>query len=906
MTALPSDKAESQNIHWRAVPSLREIWQEERRRMARLLEPEHDFLTRQSQTNKDLGEKAPPFTLSVKKGASTPGAKLAAKGMKRLLGVTMGLDKAFMRALKQIVNRHSAAISQVDALLNSDSPTSRKMLSARLMPEPTTSSQLTPTFDEALGALDALAGQHFGQCQDHAELSDSETSALSDMEHEIEDKKGTDDGNWGYCSSQILDASDGQNRGGFRELTQTYYKSHYEPRKRLSDETCFALSQRIDRGEGIVDGPFKSAEDFIDPKTLVPYESLDDEDDNPTDGMDKTPDGAALEKELTKLANEMVRQGEKPPLLGSNQTNDADYSEEPQGGISPSYDLDIPSSDSSEVNHSRDGHSSDESVVKSGRAPQGKDSRITGSRKARRFSMPPTRGCFLDFKSSLNPLPMKRETPAWLSHAKTYESYRDAEKKSKWTPPVPREGLYVQPTRPPPRRDEVWHWCRRETKRLLPQVEFPVRKKEKVVDSRKVKDIAPAIHKIDDNTGKVILDGTLGSSRDNGSANLTRYGQVEEVRWMQSQTQSSAMTQELEEKARRCQAEPRHEQARRAKARTPKLTAASVLDSQAMLKVAADLSLVSPMNLTKGQDSQHALKGMQNQGGRLVVEGGGQLKAKTRPTQSETGTAYLDRYLPSPLTILSIEVHVQCRVGRAGVRTSHEIAMTPDPDRDTIFAVAYAFARDPGGGEALEILERGCLYVPLEAESGGGLCDTQVKSSLPRNILGVTSPLTVASVRDEKQMLLRLASIVRWKDPDILLSWDTQGSGVGYIVERGAKLKCEAGPVAPENGTSTRSEKLDMARLLGRLPKPSSYDKGGTGQEFFERGAGSHSEADKGSKPKGEPTWAGSGMGSDWDENVGAGEAAASIVSNDSLVRSIQSGSTRLQSIRCPHSFIAL
>jgi hypothetical protein len=150
ITALPSDESESQNIHWRAVPSLREIWQEERRRMARLLEPEHDFLTRQSETNKL--EKAPPFTLSVKKGASTPGAKLAAKGMKRLLCVTMGLDKAFMRALKQIVSRHSAAISQVDALLHSESPISRKELSARLMSEHTTSSQLTPTFDEALGA----------------------------------------------------------------------------------------------------------------------------------------------------------------------------------------------------------------------------------------------------------------------------------------------------------------------------------------------------------------------------------------------------------------------------------------------------------------------------------------------------------------------------------------------------------------------------------------------------------------------------------------------------------------------------------------------------------------------------------------------------------------------------------
>ena len=107
MKTLPEDEVESQNIHWRAVPSLREIWQEERRRMAKLLEPKDDFLSRQSATNNgetgDKGKSPPPFTLSVKKEASTPGAMLAAKGMKRLLNITDGLENDFVsRDVKEI------------------------------------------------------------------------------------------------------------------------------------------------------------------------------------------------------------------------------------------------------------------------------------------------------------------------------------------------------------------------------------------------------------------------------------------------------------------------------------------------------------------------------------------------------------------------------------------------------------------------------------------------------------------------------------------------------------------------------------------------------------------------------------------------------------------------------------
>jgi hypothetical protein len=132
------------------------------------------------------------------------------------------------------------------------------------------------------------------------------------------------------------------------------------------------------------------------------------------------------------------------------------------------------------------------------------------------------------------------------------------------------------------------------------------------------------------------------------------------------------------------------------------------------------------------------------------------------------------------------------------VNDSKEISMTPDSERDKVIAVVYIFARviavvyifarDPGGGEALEILERGCLFVPLEralSRAEGDkmkatilfdhLCNS-LNASMPRTTMGIASPFSAECVRDERQLLLRMSSIVRWKDPDMLLSWDTQGA----------------------------------------------------------------------------------------------------------------------------------
>jgi hypothetical protein len=249
--------------------------------------------------------------------------------------------------------------------------------------------------------------------------------------------------------------------------------------------------------------------------------------------------------------------------------------------------------------------------------------------------------------------------------------------------------------------------------------------------------------------------------------------------------------------------------------------------------------------------------------------------------------------------MMSIEVHVQCRRGRAGVNDSKEIAMRPNSEKDKIFAVVYVYARDPGDGEALEVLERGCLYVPNEGDQGKASARTSgdgpvisctahnlaetINSSLPDKTMGISSKLTVEVVRDEKQLLLRLASIVHWKDPDMLLSWDTQGAGLGYIIERGVSIeKSPSGRVSD----SCSMDIIDMARLLSRTPrakKPDHGDRNASGNREVNQpdpsipSDGMQDESMKG--PKSETRWKGSGLGTDWDDRVGAGAAAASIVS---------------------------
>jgi hypothetical protein len=301
------------------------------------------------------------------------------------------------------------------------------------------------------------------------------------------------------------------------------------------------------------------------------------------------------------------------------------------------------------------------------------------------------------------------------------------------------------------------------------------------------------------------------------------------------------------------------------------------------------------------QESAQPLKGIGQQGGRIFVEGGGGLKTKTKASPKTSCLQSSQRALnkacisslelPNPLTIMSVEIQVQCRTGRAGINDSKEIAMRPNADKDKVSAIVYVYAKDPGGGETMQILERGCIFVPFDAELKGSPLDkdqarrfsSRMEASLPRATLGLRSKLTVEAVRDEKQLMLRLSSIVRWKDPDMLLSWDPQSSGLGYIIERGAILgkSVDSSRHSPQTSCSVE---IDMVRLLGRLPTMrNDIADGVTSFLHGKKPEVDHKETRKSSGEK-EVTdistqWKGSGLGAEWDERIGPGVAAASIVS---------------------------
>jgi hypothetical protein len=371
--------------------------------------------------------------------------------------------------------------------------------------------------------------------------------------------------------------------------------------------------------------------------------------------------------------------------------------------------------------------------------------------------------------------------------------------------------------------------------------------------------------------------------------------EVEEVEWEASQRFMMWMSQS--------QPESIHEESERAPDSSDQLTP----DPSERLEASGMGQMLSDSTPQSGsQTASNPLEGIGQQGGRIYVEGGGGLKAKSRSTQnalSVRGTLQQNAMhgsdLPTPLSMMSIEVHVQCRRGRAGVSDSKEIAMRPNSDKDRIFAVVYVYARDPGGGEALEVIERGCLYVPNEGDQGpanarissdGSIisCTTNdlgenIDSSIPDKTMGISSKLTVEVVRDEKQLLLRLASIVHWKDPDMLLSWDTQGAGLGYIIERGAAIeKHPSGQLSD----SSPMDFIDMARLLSRTPRAKKLDhcdqnaSGNQGVNQLDPSVPSDGMQDESTEgPQSETRWKGSGLGTEWDDRVGAGAAAASIVS---------------------------
>jgi hypothetical protein len=486
--------------------------------------------------------------------------------------------------------------------------------------------------------------------------------------------------------------------------------------------------------------------------------------------------------------------------------------------------------------------------------------------------------------------------PSWLTHSTKYSALRSERKKNPELPSsnlfqlVGREGKnYVQPVTLPPTSRQVAGWCKQK---FGSSAKHPNRKENAVNGKKRRREPEGDGLEIDGNSRKLVprAGGNMGRAGDAQG--------VEEVQWEFSQ-----LTQHLAESQQTppddCGDAPTDELQK--------------LESHNVLVMSIDSGEAPPhesktmesssisQSQSASQNSDQPLNGIGNQGGRIHVQGGGGLKARTRPSQATTPTKDAqmedgvpnDRYedfLPSPISFMSIEIHVQCRTGASRL-DGQKIAMTPDSSKDKVFAIVYIYGRDPSGGELLQILERGCLFVPLETESASRAIQiAHIRSSIPRATMGVSGKLSVECLKDEKSMLLRLASIVRMKDPDMLMSWDTQGSGLGYLIERGIAMAKDGRhhddtTSVGESGKSSLG--LDMARLLGRLPHSKKVDSFAMGTPIGKNSIGGEAKvAGQDTLPGDDGKWKGSGLGKDWDDSVGAGAAAASIVSLNLRVHS--------------------
>ena len=439
-----------------------------------------------------------------------------------------------------------------------------------------------------------------------------------------------------------------------------------------------------------------------------------------------------------------------------------------------------------------------------------------------------------------------------------------------------RDSGYLEPVTKPPSTKKIRRWLSRKRKSEI--LEEQKRKKRKESTS-KVKDIKNELE-YDDNTRKLV------SRIDNPRKKKVAFAEtvqittctmhdVEEVTWKNMSQDNNLNISQDSFNSTEIMIKPGIEESNSRKdlkmesietkllIQSPKTQSPS--KSQSPLKFTA-LSNLSETQQSKDSNESDALLGIGQVGGRIFVEGGGGLKTAT--------SRALSSFPSTKLTIMSIEVHVQCRKGKAGVNDSREIAMKADPSRDSIAAVCYSYGLDPGGGENMEILERGAIYVPNEGEISSHrnrnveAASSSELISLIGKTMGCASSLKIEVAGDERKLLLRIASIVRYKDPDTLISWDTQSGGLGYLIDRGLAL---GGKETHENNVPI----IDMVRLLGRTPM---FDKTKSekleNKGLFDNLEQNEAEGTNDSNNK----FKGSGLGGEWDDRVGAGAGPSSII----------------------------
>ena len=821
MTRLPSQS--EVDVHWRAVLSLREIWTEERQRMARLLPPKDNFLSGESK-NDDLS-----FTLSVKKGAPIPGSRLAFHGNRRLFDSSPTLENDFRRAMTDILKKYESIFDGVDFRLRKkkaeDKDYSVAKRQVNYKKEGNLASLLSQK-DDALAALEGLCGQF-------------------SMRNFTPNKSQIDSP--GVSQSQVGDL--------FLSPAKSIKLSQFLPQTPLlTQKDLKEVHANLEFSIGVDREDFALIEE-IDPVSLTRYNNVDRD-----NIMDEEEDMAEeeFEKSLTVLRTQMVEPSQEslsqldavvntcPPSqsktiafdefgLGQESISSGDQikslspnSQEKHLSTPPTSTkaLSLPFSDSPSIS------------VRSGDILELK-------------GHPPTRNCFdMTATVRLHPSNLSSTAPVpWLGFASSVDPISHMSYARKFW-----QGSFVQQVVAPPSPNKVRKWV--ERKRRKDYLKINAQTKEDTERKHSSKDVLD--FDSNSNSSKALRAKNPKRKRRVAFADDTHISSstgclVEEVSWTEGSqdfTQESATSSLSQDKNFDTSIN------------TDKDLVASLHlggIEQSPSHTNATTTQISPF--TAHSDSPHRidpLQGIGNQGGKIYVEGGG-LKA--------SGTA--DKcHLQSKLSMMSIEVHVQCRTGKAAVDNSTEIAMRPDPIRDSIFAVCYAYAIDPGGGEQIEIKERGCICIPTEKEitSFRDSEDAHNSSHLISKIgktMGISSQMKLEVASTEKQLLLRISSIVQWKDPDALMSWDTQGGGLGYLIERGLAI----GNNNNDNGNANNITKVDMVRLLGRTPKLIPQRREVTNGL-------AHLPESKATKQ-----FTGSALGAEWDDRVGAGAGPSSIVS---------------------------
>lgn len=790
-------------VHWRAVPSLREMWIEERKRMAELVPPRENFLSNDSQSEQfnqhdDMKKRDLQFTLSVRKGADRPGSLLALIGSRQLFESSPGLKDDFDRAIHDIISKHEKNLNNVKEMMNI--PKSRR--GKRNLTVTTKISNNKFVDIKESSALQSLLEQ----------FTTIQTDTLANqLQH-----------------TQLLSPVDCNNLSQSLGLPSKLTKGHM---KEVDDDLEFF--RKIHRE--VVD------DELIDPLTLTPYEGdcKDDywaeEDNMNEEDFEHSLTLLATQHQGTTCGIQGIHDADAnldKPILASVHVNNIPLDIEVgnqdkktkcmdgavNGNNLTSYDIET--RQQFNINVGTGQHRKGNSIIRYDDPP------ALGRCMWQPKKTPPLKGNFFSSLSSQNqerrawyPIAHYPATSvSWLGYANLHNIAR----------PSIHLGDRYEPLARTPSVSEVSRWLR---KRKVDQVEDPrvvkaaLNLRGRSVATKRKCNVAHHLHG----------EWDEGNLNQEPGTNLVTSRKTDDC-------SAVVMTSNAEQSPAK-----HHESSNfsNMKSRGPTDHLSS-----------ADTAEYSNLN-NRDTDISHR--------GSILHYKAGLKSSTTIHYQQE-----LEVVQKRQVTIMSIEVHVQCRTGKAGTHDSRDISMQADPSRDAVYAVCYGYAVDPGGGEKIKVIDRGCIFVPTQKEmssqnqfSAVNSCSSDIVSLIGKT-LGCSKTLIIETVRDERHLLLRVASLVRWKDPDVLTSWDTQDKGIGYLIQRGLFL-------GNGDGNTEKGLIIDMVRLLGRTPRDEKCDLRNfrPDETFNER------EERTSEDPK---RWGGSILGAEWDDRVGAGAGPSSIV----------------------------